>query len=282
MKTSVKRQCLRLMLGANRKVTSIRWIGSVTGWVTTSELGHSRSQTYVKANNGVEKSFLPKKRKRGLRRGKRRSRGGKPRSNVRPAAPESKTRVRVERHRERLFTIMRKSQNVLMLRTKQFLARPGIREDLERYNALRQIWRDHSSNYPFKFRRLFFGMNFTEYLATMDPQIAEAPPLPPRRRGPTFTVGAREFEVPSGRTGYFPPWGVSNKVDHGQNQKDGFGPDPCPWCAEEWFADGELGAPHAKCLRIHLCVRNPERALRSERVSRLHRSNAISRRNSRQ
>jgi hypothetical protein len=41
----------------------------------------------VKAEDGAEKSFLPRRRKRGLRRGKKRSRGGKPRSNAAPRRP---------------------------------------------------------------------------------------------------------------------------------------------------------------------------------------------------
>jgi hypothetical protein len=88
---SVRRRRYRLALGENRKSGSIRWIGGVSVGEMRMMIGNSHSFHYLKADEGAEKSFR-KRRRRGSRRGKKRSRVGKTRSNSnlqRPDPPKS-------------------------------------------------------------------------------------------------------------------------------------------------------------------------------------------------
>lgn len=99
MPSTVRRKEMRQCLGANRKVSTIRWIGGQT--VGVCRVGRS-SETFQppvnwqvhreKADDGAEKSFRRCKRKRirGQRRGKRRSREDKSRSSSprRPKDPK--------------------------------------------------------------------------------------------------------------------------------------------------------------------------------------------------
>lgn len=88
MPASLRRRLFRQSSGVNRKLSSIRWIGNVTvGVIRISGSG----PCHVKADEGAEKSFSKKrKRRRGQRIGKSRSRGRQPRSYPRNPAPADK------------------------------------------------------------------------------------------------------------------------------------------------------------------------------------------------
>lgn len=93
MGSSGLRQSLRLQLGVSRKLTAIRWIGQ---WVVRIHISRvtARGCVYSKADEGAEKSCVVRsgatRRKRGLRRGKSRSRGRQPRRSLKPSAPLTK------------------------------------------------------------------------------------------------------------------------------------------------------------------------------------------------
>jgi hypothetical protein len=95
MPASVVRRERRQFLGANRKVRTFRWIGRQTVGVcqlVRAPCLLTAKVVCVKAEDGAERSFSRhrEKRRRGQRVGKRRSRGGKPRSNspIRPKPPK--------------------------------------------------------------------------------------------------------------------------------------------------------------------------------------------------
>jgi len=83
MGASNRRRIYRLQLGVNRKLTVTRWIGSATVGVVNT------TSSRLKASEGAEKS-CHRRRKRGQRRGKRRSRGCHPRRSVPLPAQPSK------------------------------------------------------------------------------------------------------------------------------------------------------------------------------------------------
>lgn len=83
MGASNRRRIFRLQLGVNRKLTVLRWIGCATVGVVNT------TSTRLKAKEGAERSCV-KRRKRGQRRGKRRSRGCHPRRSVPAPARTSK------------------------------------------------------------------------------------------------------------------------------------------------------------------------------------------------
>jgi len=89
MVASSRRRWYRLQTGGNRKWTVIRWIGETTVGVVNTRLRLSRNQLHVKADEGAEKSCRCRRRKRGLRKGKCRSRGRQPRE-LRLPPPQSK------------------------------------------------------------------------------------------------------------------------------------------------------------------------------------------------
>jgi hypothetical protein len=107
MPVSVARRLRRLCTSANRKVCIIRWISrqtvGVCQFVRTPGLGQVGDE---KAGDGAEKSFrrCKRKRQRGQRRGKKRSRGDKPRSSSppRPLMPKGKS-ARCINHSGRKF-----------------------------------------------------------------------------------------------------------------------------------------------------------------------------------
>jgi len=84
-RTSWNRRSLRLHTGVNRKLCGTRWIGQWTVRVRISRVSE-RGCAYEKAGKGVERSCRSRRKARGLRRGKRRTRGGKPRDPKPPLA----------------------------------------------------------------------------------------------------------------------------------------------------------------------------------------------------
>jgi len=121
MPSSRNRKAKRLQLGVNRKLTVTRWTNGMTGRVVLSRINPrgfasecdnngkmlplggielaggnvrpastTRSLEGEKASEGAERSCRPRRRLRGLRKGKRRSRGGKPRRTPSLPAPEAK------------------------------------------------------------------------------------------------------------------------------------------------------------------------------------------------
>jgi hypothetical protein len=107
MPSSRVRREIRLFTGVNRKLWTFRWIGRQT--VGVCQLVRAPRLAVVdreKAEDGAERSFRRCKRKRcrGQRRGKRRSRGDKPRSSSprRPDAPKGVNARRIN-HSGRKF-----------------------------------------------------------------------------------------------------------------------------------------------------------------------------------
>jgi len=281
MGSSRNRRMYRLQQGENRKSAATRWIGQ---WVVRIHISrvNDRGCAYVKAGKGAEKSFPAHgRRKRGLRCGKHRSRGGKPRRSVKPPAPESKgCSDRAMRHRERLFTAARRSQSRLLSSMESLRDVKNLRlfdearstsgdQRSSVWRSVKDKWSQARLHWPRDVRRLLFGATFQEFLLTLDPRHdrvptpSAPPPLPPRGVGKQV---------------YKPAWHVSNVVDYSQGESDHLGPDPCAWCRDEWIACGELGQPHARCMRIHSCVRRSHTIEQENRVKakeeRLRRSNA--------
>lgn len=107
MPSSLSRKEKRQFLGATKKIRTFRWIGGQT--VGVCQLVRAPCLTtvhHVKADDGAERSFLRRKRKRvrGQRRGALRSRGDKPRSSSAPTAQiPTGDCARVVNHRGRKF-----------------------------------------------------------------------------------------------------------------------------------------------------------------------------------
>lgn len=98
--TSVRRRLRRLALGANKKIKAYSAENQLTVGVMRLGLGN-QFRGSGKASKGVEKSFRPRRRKRGLRRGRFRSRGRHPRGSSTPANV-STHHNRVVRHHIRM------------------------------------------------------------------------------------------------------------------------------------------------------------------------------------
>jgi hypothetical protein len=167
MKTSVRRQCLRQMLGANRKVTSIRWIGQWTARVQLCRV-HNRSSAYVKADNGAEKSLRSqRRRKRGLRHGKNRSREGKSRRTSTHPAPVPKQSPRRLNHHIRMVEHWTKRESELRKRMHASVksgyvidkGKPGFM-----YSEWRKVYLALASRVPKFQRRMIFGSSFAGYM----------------------------------------------------------------------------------------------------------------------
>jgi hypothetical protein len=79
MPMSRARRLRRMQLCVNRKLTAVRWMGSMTVGVICRSGNNPTAQ--LKANERAERSLLVRKRRRGRRKGKKRSRGCHPRSN---------------------------------------------------------------------------------------------------------------------------------------------------------------------------------------------------------
>jgi len=91
-----------MQLSVNRKLTVTRWIGQETVRVSSSRVS-TRGVAYEKASEGAEKSCRVRRRKRGLRKGKKRSRVGKTRSNAPLPPPDSGPSNRMFRMTLRAF-----------------------------------------------------------------------------------------------------------------------------------------------------------------------------------
>jgi len=276
MKTSVRRQSLRLIQGVNKKFESTRWIGQWTVRVQAFEWQLLERRVYVKAGKGAEKSFPAKgRRKRGLRKGRRRSRGGKPRRSGPPPAPSFKEpSLRVSLHGERLFAVMRRAVASLMSRVEKSVVQNGYIRPLDDKNVRRQVtalWTSQSRHFPPSYRMTFFGRSADEFIARLKVLQEESlppppPPLPRRPGAPKFPYRVRPPRSPPApldRIGDSLGRGevlVPNSTLETHRKKDSFGPNPCEWCRAEWAADGEVGA----CLEIQWCVRSAESATRRE------------------
>lgn len=170
MATSKRRVSLRLLWGVNRKSTAIRWIGQETVRVSTSRV-HNRGGAYSKADKGFEKTCTNVRRKRGLRRGKSRSRGGKPPliGALRPSIPKGNSRL--VNHSGRKLIWLVKTRNKLDLFMRKVPSRP-VEGDLRysdgyaRFRAL--SWRASKMGVPWgAFEHP--GGNFTKYLNSLWP-----------------------------------------------------------------------------------------------------------------
>jgi hypothetical protein len=91
----------RMQLSVNRKLTAVWWMGMWTVRVHAGRFNVNEVRTQLKAHEGVEKSCTSVRRKRGQRKGRRRSRGGKPRPIPPPPTPNSA--VSRPRHMARLL-----------------------------------------------------------------------------------------------------------------------------------------------------------------------------------
>jgi len=279
MGSSKRRRSLRQVWGVKLRSKPTRWIGRISA----REMGGSGRSTdhpaYVKAGNGAERSFPDRgRRKRGQRRGKTRSRGGKPRRTSNPAALESRrSGWRVSYHNERLFAIMRRATERLMSRVEKAVAPNGFVCDLtgKRVRShLYDIWVSQTRHFPASYRMTFFGRDIDEFIARLqvlleESQPAPPPRLPPRPGAPKFPYRVRRPRSPPAPVVRVQDWLtprealVPNSTLETHRKKDSLGPNPCEWCRAEWAADGEVGA----CLEIQFCVRSAESAANRERES---------------
>jgi len=102
MGSSCRRKARRLQLGANPNAIAVRWMGQWTVQVQIVRRKSTRGPIPMKARVGAERSRLTRRRKRGLRKGRRRSRGYQPRRSVpdRQPLPKPPT-LRSVKHRRR-------------------------------------------------------------------------------------------------------------------------------------------------------------------------------------
>lgn len=167
MKTSVRRQWLRLYLGVSRKSDTIRWIGQMTVRVRCNSVS-KRATAYVKANKGVEKSCGKTRRKRGLRHGKSRSRVGKTRPDPHPKRPSGPDQVS-DRSLARHLRGMDHWQD----RADAFLKRIGKAKDIldyscnpgYKYTEWKSHWSALSGRIPIAWRNLILGPSFAYYIS---------------------------------------------------------------------------------------------------------------------
>lgn len=104
MASSRSRKLRRLQLGANPKLTAIRWMGQWTVQVQVGRVFRTQIPVSMKANEEAEKSRRPRRRKRGLRKHKIRSRVCQTRRSLVIPATSSKTQsARLVNHRGRKF-----------------------------------------------------------------------------------------------------------------------------------------------------------------------------------
>jgi len=153
MASSCSRRRRRLTLGANRKAVSFRWIGQMTVRVMIVPVKKGRLG-YAKAEDRAEKSHpaggrSQRRRVRGLRKGKKRSRGGKPRSssNSLPALKLKTAGQRHIRHSGRKLIYMIKAVNHLSKQMTDKGKRRPVPGDIRYVNG-RQHWRTlaHKAN----------------------------------------------------------------------------------------------------------------------------------------
>jgi len=124
MASSRLRKVRRYLLGATQKATRLRWIGQFTVRVMGVSQVTSTRPVREKSQHGAEKSRLTRRRKRGLRKGKVRSRVRQTRRSLPNRQPIPKTpSLRLVNHRRR---------------TERWLvkASESLRKDLEVYVRL--------------------------------------------------------------------------------------------------------------------------------------------------
>lgn len=104
MASSSSRRLRRLQLGVTQKLTAIRWMGQWTVQVQIVQRLGTRRLAPKKADERAEKSCRDRRRKRGLRKGKVRSRVCQTRrSQPRPATSSKTQSARLVNHRGRKF-----------------------------------------------------------------------------------------------------------------------------------------------------------------------------------
>lgn len=111
MVSSRRRKVRRCLLGVTLKATRIWWIGQVTVRVMAVVRSKSTRPVREKADHGAEKSCLPRRKRRGLRGGKRRALRCAP-QNPPATASKSQSSRRVN-HTGRKFIWAVKASNVL-------------------------------------------------------------------------------------------------------------------------------------------------------------------------
>jgi len=156
MASSIRRKVRRYLLGATPKATRVWWIGQVTVRVMSPCKKEGTRTVREKAHYGAEKSCQTRRRKRGLRKGKVRSRGVQPRRSLPPRQPLTKPlSSRAVNHAGRKFIWAQKARAKLavkarrMLRTKSrtFFSQVLGRETSNRAvfkSALRTQWKSLS------------------------------------------------------------------------------------------------------------------------------------------
>jgi hypothetical protein len=191
MPSSRNRKARRQQLGADKRVTASRWMGTMTVRVNVSS-GSSRTgvrckppsfvvgskpsndrrvrlyrRAQEKAGYGAEKSFQPRRRRRGQRCGKKRSREGKSRSSAHPtSAPDSKPHnARRVNHKGRKYLWAVQAANRLAnLRTAKLLIKniPNIpievQEHISRHSVNREVLQSASVRNFSRFRSAWRGV----------------------------------------------------------------------------------------------------------------------------
>lgn len=299
-RVSKSRMSRRLHTGVNRKLCVTRWIGQTVVEIVIARRS-VRGCAYEKASEGVEKSCVATRRKRGLRRGKSRSRGDKPRRSPSLRPPYPKTgRVRKLMRGERMFNAMRACIERIDGDLEVVWEKKGMWSEYF-LNKMRKRWRAAYRSFRYsQSRNMVFGTSFNVFMSTRNPDVLEVPPLPPRPEAqfrfssddelvppalpkrPTAVVniapphlamaGVVATTGPFNANPYRPLWPVGRSVPtvgDSQVESDRLGPNPCAWCRNEWEDEGETG----ECLRIQRCVRNPK-TLAREKGQSLHRGNA--------
>jgi len=137
------RRRIRLQLGVTRKLTVIRW---------TKAISVGEMVIRKKADEGAEKSCR-RRRVRGQRKGRKRSRGGKPRSNAEAPRPKDPNKVSNRRitNQLRLFDYAEASADNLKKVTASLLKGKRFRKDefpLPLYLGFRRRWAALSARVP--------------------------------------------------------------------------------------------------------------------------------------
>jgi len=131
-------RCLRDIKGVYsglQQLVTVAWMNPMQGFILKD--GH------VCASNGAEKSFLTRRRKRGLRKGKRRSRGRHPRRSVpdRQSLPKTPS-ARVVNHSGRKFLWAMRASSDLLKDVKKYHKFPS-NSDNPRIRAVRKSMKQY-------------------------------------------------------------------------------------------------------------------------------------------
>jgi hypothetical protein len=175
--SSTRRQCLRYLKGVSRKFSGTRWIGEEAVRASNAAILRSQRVHYLKASKGAEKSCLPRRRKRGLRRGKVRSRGCHPPPITATPAPKSKgASDRLVSHHIRMMEHWTRRE--AEFRNRLCFQADGSKVDwnnrlskfspsnlvLSRYAVWKSRWSALSGRVPKFQRRVIFSSSFYNYL----------------------------------------------------------------------------------------------------------------------